>query len=534
MPKLIIITGGVMSSVGKGIVTASIGRILRSKGLNVNAVKVDPYLNVDAGTMNPYQHGEVFVTFDGGETDLDLGHYERFLDVELSKRNNITSGSVYLSVIEKERRGEYLGQTVQLIPHVTDEIKKRILEAADGYDATLVEIGGTVGDYEHLPFLEAARQLRLELGFENTVFIHVAWVPLLPATEEFKTKPLQHSVAELRRYGVQPDAIVARSQRPLDAGTIKKISLYTSVPHTSVFNSYDVDSVYKVPLILEQQGLGTFLARRLELPDKPSQLEDWRNFVDALTNPLNTVRVGMCGKYVELKDSYISIVEALRHAGASLRTRPELVWINSEDVERRPEMLDKLELDAMVVLPGFGRRGTEGMIECVRYARVNKVPFLGICFGMQLAVVEFARNVLGLRGANSTELDPETPHPVVHLAPEQLDVDKMGGTMILGNREVEIVRGSLAHSLYNSERTVERHRHRYEVNLEYLPKMVEAGLVVSGWRTDIRRVEIIELRDHPFFLATQFHPEFKSRPNKPRPVFSGLLSAALKRSQESR
>ncbi|MBP1449786.1 MAG: CTP synthase [Thermoproteus sp.] len=528
MPKFIVVTGGVMSSVGKGVTTASIGRILRARGYSVNAVKVDPYLNVDAGTMNPYQHGEVFVTYDGGEIDLDLGHYERFLDVELPKRNNITSGQIYLSVIEKERRGEYLGQTVQLIPHVTDEIKRRLLDAADGFDVTLVEIGGTVGDYEQLPFLEAVRQMRLELGEGEILFIHVAWVPFLKTTGEFKTKPLQHSVAELRRYGIQPDALVVRSERPIDKSTAKKISLHTNVPAAAIFNSYDVDTTYRVPLILEQQGVGEFLLKRLGLAPRRPDLGEWEAFVDALTNPKHEVVVGMCGKYVELKDSYISIVEALKHAGAALKAAPRLEWISSDEVEKRPELLEDKRLDAVVVLPGFGRRGTEGMIECIRHARVNKIPFLGICFGMQLAVVEFARNVLGLRGANSTELDPETPHPVVHLAPEQQGVEKLGGTMILGDREVEIVPNTLAGNLYGVSKTLERHRHRYEVNLEYLPKMLEAGLVVSGWRTDVRRVEIIELKDHPFFLATQFHPEFKSRPTKPRPVFHGLISAALR------
>ncbi|MEZ0318373.1 MAG: CTP synthase [Pyrobaculum sp.] len=526
MPRLIIVTGGVMSGVGKGVVVASVGRLLRARGLSVNAVKIDPYINVDAGTMNPYAHGEVFVTFDGGETDLDLGHYERFLDVELSRRNNITSGQVYLSVIEKERRGEYLGQTVQLIPHVTDEIKRRIIEAAGGYDVTIVEIGGTVGDYEQLPFLEAARQLGLEMG-DDVVFLHVAWVPLLKTTGEFKTKPLQHSVAELRRYGIQPDAVVVRSEKPIDVNAVRKISLFAHVPQNAIFNSYDVDTIYKVPLILEQQGLGDFLVRRLRLHSKQPDHREWEAFVLRLSSPRYKVRVGMCGKYVELPDAYLSIIEALKHAGAALDAEPELVWINSVDVERDPDVLKKIEVDAMVVLPGFGKRGAEGMIECVRHARVEKTPFLGICFGMQLAVVEFARNVLGLRGANSTELDPETPHPVVHLAPEQRGVDVMGGTMILGNREVEIVPNTLVASLYGASVIVERHRHRYEVNLEYLPKLTEAGLVVSGWRRDVKRVEIIELPGHPYFVATQFHPEFKSRPTKPRPVFLGLLKAAL-------
>ncbi len=526
MPKLVVVTGGVMSGVGKGVVVASLGRILRARGVTVNAVKIDPYLNVDAGTMNPYAHGEVFVTFDGGETDLDLGHYERFLDVELPRRNNITSGQVYLSVIEKERRGDYLGQTVQLIPHVTDEIKRRIVEAAGGYDVTLVEIGGTVGDYEQLPFLEAARQLRLELG-DDVVFVHVAWVPFLSTTGEFKTKPLQHSVAELRRYGIQPDAVVVRSERPVDAGSVRKIALFAHVPQWAIFNSYNVDTIYKVPLLLEQQGVGDFLVKRLRLVSRALDYRDWEEFVSRLTAPRHRVAVGMCGKYVELPDAYLSIIEALRHAGAALDAKPELVWINSVEVEKDPDMLRRLGLDAVVVLPGFGKRGTEGMIECIRYARTDKIPFLGICFGMQLAMVEFARNVVGLRGANSTELDPETPHPVVHLAPEQREVDVLGGSMILGNREVEIVPNTLAAALYGSAAAVERHRHRYEVNLSYLPKLAEAGLVVSGWRRDIKRVEIIELPSHPYFIATQFHPEFRSRPTKPRPVFVGLLKAAL-------
>jgi CTP synthase len=526
VPKLVVVTGGVMSGVGKGVVVASLGRILRARGVTVNAVKIDPYLNVDAGTMNPYAHGEVFVTFDGGETDLDLGHYERFLDVELPRRNNVTSGQVYLSVIEKERRRDFLGQTVQLIPHVTDEIKRRIVEAAGGYDVTLVEIGGTVGDYEQLPFLEAARQLRLELG-DDVAFIHVAWVPFLSTTGEFKTKPLQHSVAELRRYGIQPDAVVVRSERPVDAGSVRKIALFAHVPQWAIFNSYNVDTIYKVPLLLEQQGVGDFLVKRLRLVSRAPDYRDWEEFVSRLTAPRHRVAVGMCGKYVELPDAYLSIIEALRHAGAALDAKPELVWINSVEVVKDPDMLRRLGLDAVVVLPGFGKRGTEGMIECIRYARTEKIPFLGICFGMQLAVVEFARNVVGLRGANSTELDPETPHPVVHLAPEQREVDVLGGSMILGNREVEIVPNTLAAALYGAAAAVERHRHRYEVNLSYLPKLAEAGLVVSGWRRDIKRVEIIELPNHPYFIATQFHPEFRSRPTKPSPVFVGLLKAAL-------
>jgi CTP synthase len=526
VPKIIVATGGVMSGVGKGVVVASIGRILRARGFTVNAVKIDPYINVDAGTMNPYAHGEVYVTYDGGETDLDIGHYERFLDVELSRRNNITSGQIYLTVIEKERRGDYLGQTVQLIPHVTDEIKRRIVEAAGGHDVTLVEIGGTVGDYEQLPFLEAVRQLRLELG-DDVVFIHVAWVPLLKTTGEFKTKPLQHSVAELRRYGIQPDAVVVRSEKPIDVSSRRKIALFAHVSLNAIFNSFDVDTIYRVPMELERQGMGDFLIKRLGLSAHPPDYREWESFLQKLTSPRFKVSVGMCGKYVELRDAYLSIVEAIRHAAAALDIKPEFIWINSVEVEKDPDVLNRLEVDAVVVLPGFGKRGTEGMIECIRHARVEKIPFLGICFGMQLAVVEFSRNVVGLKEANSTELEPETPHPVVHLAPEQRGVDVVGGSMILGNREIEIVESTLAHSLYGVSKIVERHRHRYEVNLEYLPTLTERGLVVSGWRRDVKRVEIVELPDHPFFIATQFHPEFRSRPTKPRPLFLGLLKTAL-------
>ncbi len=529
MPKFIFVTGGVMSGLGKGVVAASVGRILRWRGISVNAVKIDPYINVDAGTMNPYAHGEVFVTYDGGETDLDLGHYERFLDIELSRRNNITSGQIYLSVIEKERRGEYLGQTVQLIPHVTDEIKKRIFESIAGHDVVIVEIGGTVGDYEQLPFLEAARQIDLELG-GDVLFIHVALVPVLRTTGEFKTKPLQHSVAELRRYGIQPDVVVARSEKPIDSTTVRKISLFAHVPEGAIFNVYDVDTIYKVPIVLERQGLGDYLASRLGLAKSP-EYGDWEKFVQRLTSPKFTVKLGMCGKYVELPDAYLSIVEAARHAGAALEIKPEFVWINSVDVERDPDILRKLDVDALMVLPGFGVRGAEGMIECIRYARVEKIPFLGICFGMQLAVVEFARHV-GLREANSTELNSNTPHPVVHLAPEQREVETLGGTMILGNRVVELVPNTLAAEIYKTTSIVERHRHRYEVNLHYLPKLTEGGLVVSGWRKDVKRVEIVELPGQ-FFIATQFHPEFKSRPTRPSPLFVALLEAARQTRQSS-
>lgn len=517
-----------MSGVGKGIVTASVGKILQARGYRVTAIKVDPYLNVDAGTMNPYQHGEVFVTYDGGETDLDLGHYERFLDIELSRINNITSGQVYREVIMGEREGRYLGQTVQLIPHVTDEIKRRIRLAAEGFDIALVEIGGTVGDYEGLPFLEAARQMRLEEGIGNTLFIHVALVPTLRSTGEFKTKPLQHSVAELRRVGIQPDIIVARAEGPLDQATKAKISLFTNVPMDAIFTSYDVDTIYRVPLILEQQGLGDYVTKALSLVVTKPDLTEWRGFVDSLANPKEEVKVALCGKYVKLKDSYISIIEAIRHAAAHLHVGPRLIWCDSEALEKEPSRVYELnDAHAIVVLPGFGSRGVEGKVEAIKFARESKVPFLGICYGMQLAVVEFARNVVGLSGAHTTEVNPETPHPVIDIAPEQRGISGLGGTMILGDREVRIVEGTLAHEVYGSLRTRERHRHRYEVNPRYFHVLTEHGLVFSGWRVDVPRVEIIELPNHPFYMATQFHLEFRSRPLRPHPIFTALLKAAL-------
>jgi len=533
MPKYIFITGGVLSSVGKGVITASIAKLLSARGYKVTTIKIDPYFNVDAGTMNPYQHGEVFVTFDGGETDLDLGHYERFLDVELTKDHNITSGKIYLKVIMDERQGKYLGQTVQLIPHVTDEIKRQIRSVVEKSSAEIgvIEIGGTVGDYEGLPFLEAIRQMRLEEGSENTVFIHVALVPVIETTGEPKTKPLQHSVVELRRIGIQPDIIIARCKVWLDEETKRKIALFTNVPVEAVFTAPYVDTIYRIPLVLEEEGLGDYLVKRLRLEPRRPDYSSWCSFIEALTNPLDEVSIGLCGKYVKLKDSYLSIIEALNHAGAKLRLRPRLVWIDSEKVEKGEideSIID--EVDGIIVLPGFGTRGAEGKIKVIQWARENKVPFLGICFGMQLAVIEFARNVLGLHNANSTEVDPNTPHPVVDLAPEQRSIDKLGGTMILGNRPVKIVEGTLAHKLYGETLVYERHRHRYIVNPSYLPMLEKAGLVVSGYRADTtyKIVEIFELRDHPFFIGTQFHPEFRSRPLRPHPLFVGLLEAAYR------
>jgi len=529
--RFVFVTGGVLSSVGKGIVAASIGLLLSSRGYSVGAVKIDPYINVDAGTMNPYAHGEVFVTEDGGETDLDLGHYERFLDVNLTKKHNITTGQVYLSVIMKERRGEYLGQTVQIIPHVTDEIKSRIREVAEetGVDVLIVEIGGTVGDIEGLPFLEAVRQMRLEEGFDKTLFVHVALAPELSTTGEQKTKPVQHSVQELRRIGIQPDVVVVRTRRPLEAEARRKIALHATLPESHVFDSYDVDTIYRVPLILEDQGLGSLIARRLGLQDGKPRLDEWRWFVERLTNSSRVVRIAMVGKYTRLRDSYISIVEALKHAGAHLGLKPELHWIEATDIEEgRVAVETALEgVNGAIVLPGFGKRGVEGKIKAIGYLRERRIPTLGICFGLQLTVVEVARNLVGLEGAHTTEVDPATPHPVVDLLPEQRSIDRLGGTMRLGASPVKLVEGSTAHKLYKLDVVMERHRHRYEVNNRYLDLLEAVGLKVSGW-SPRGLVEAMEFdrKIHPFYLGTQFHPEFKSRPLRPSPPFVGLLAAS--------
>ncbi|MCX8196654.1 MAG: CTP synthase [Acidilobaceae archaeon] len=527
--RYIFVTGGVLSSVGKGIVSASIGTLIASRGYSVSAVKIDPYINVDAGTMNPYAHGEVFVTEDGGETDLDLGHYERFLDVNLSKKHNITTGQVYMAVITKERKGEYLGQTVQVIPHVTEEIKGRLRELAQGADVLLVEIGGTVGDIEGLPFLEAARQMRLEEGFERTLFVHVALAPELSVTGEQKTKPVQHSVQELRRIGIQPDVVVVRSRRPLEAEARRKIALHATLPESHVFSSYDLDVIYALPLVLEEQGLGALVARRLGLEGKP-RLEEWKALVERMRSPRAKVEVAMIGKYTKLRDSYISIVEALRHAGAHLLLKPELRWVEATDIEEGALSVEEaLEgVSAAVVLPGFGKRGVEGKIRAIKYLRENKVPTLGICFGLQLTVVEAARNLLGLEGAHTTEVDPSTPYPVVDLLPSQRGLNELGGTMRLGASAINLRRGSLAFELYGKETIFERHRHRYEVNEKYLDKLEGVGLRASGYSPE-GLVEIMEYErgSHPFYLGLQAHPEFKSRPLRPSPPFLGLLAASL-------
>ncbi len=530
--KYVFITGGVMSGIGKGVVSASTGLLIKSRGYKTTIVKVDPYLNVDAGTMNPYAHGEVFVTEDGGETDLDLGHYERFLGENLSKNNNITTGKVYLRVIEKERKGAYLGKTVQIIPHVTDEIKEELSYIAKdtGADVVIVEIGGTVGDIEGLPFLEAARQMYVELGSSSVVFVHVAWAPVLSTTGEQKTKPVQHSVQELRRIGIQPTALVVRSPRPLESESRQKIALFANLSPSAVFSDHDVDNIYEIPLLLESQGYGSQLIERLGLQDREPDLGGWKEFVDKLKGLSKPLKIAMVGKYTRLRDSYISIVEALKHAGVYVGVKPDLVWIESTDVEEgKINVNDVLStVDGAVILPGFGKRGAEGKIKAIRYLRENKIPTLGICFGLQLSVVEFARDVVGLEGANSTEIDPHTPYPVVDLLPWQRDVEELGGTMRLGASPINLVKGTTIYSLYGRDTIYERHRHRYEVNPKYVDKLVEHGLIISAWSPK-GLVEAIELprNEHPFFLGTQSHPEFKSRPLQPSPPYVGLLKAAL-------
>ncbi|MEM3670998.1 MAG: CTP synthase [Thermoprotei archaeon] len=533
--KFVFVTGGVMSSVGKGIVSASIGKLLQASGIKVYAVKMDPYVNVDAGTMNPYQHGEVFVTDDGGETDLDLGHYERFLGINLSKEANITTGMAYKNVIERERRGDYLGQTVQIIPHVTDEIKSLLRKNAQlsGSDVQIVEIGGTVGDIESLPFLEAVRQLRLEEGYENTAFVHVSLVPSLDVTGELKTKPTQHSVQELRRIGIQPDYIVARAREPVGDTIKSKLSLFSSVPTEAIFCSYDVSSIYEVPLMLEEQGMGKHIIERLRLREASTQalrqnMLPWAAFVSRVKEAKNQATIALVGKYARFHDAYLSITEALVHACAEVSVKPVFKWVDSESVTDASSSQTLADSDGIMVLPGFGSRGTEGKVAAIRYARTRQVPFLGICFGMQMAVVEFARSVLGL-DANSTENEPDTPNPVVDLLPEQGSVTNKGGTMRLGGYEVELAEDSLLRGLYGAPVAYERHRHRYEVNPAYVDALTRAGLVISGRSKQGNRVEAIELPGHPFYVATQFHPEFRSRPMRPSPPYMGFVKSIAAR-----
>ncbi len=533
--RFIVVTGGVLSGLGKGITTSSIGTLLKARGLTLTAVKIDPYVNCDAGTMNPFEHGEVFVLEDGGEVDLDLGNYERFLDTNIPQDNNITTGKVYRAVIEKERKGAYLGKTVQIVPHVTDEIRQRVEEAAAkaGADVCLVEVGGTVGDIESSPFLEGLRQLHRDHGHENVVFVHTTLVPVLGPVGEQKTKPTQHSVKELKAAGIEPDMIVCRCPQPLEESTRQKISNFCDVSPDAVVGAPDVPTKYQVPLLLNDQGVDAWLVDRLKLEAGEPDLAQWTRFLDGITSPERDVTIGVVGKYTDLTDAYMSIQEAFNHAGSELSTRVNIEWIESDEFDDGP--LDQLaELDGILVPGGFGSRGTEGKIRAIQYAREHQIPFLGICYGFQLAVVEFARHALGLEDATSAELIDElgieSDHAVIDLLPEQRSIDAKGGTMRLGATPVRVKAGSKAHGLYNAELILERHRHRYEVNPRYREDLERAGLRFTGKDSTGLRMEILELGDdHPYFMGSQFHPEFKSRPGKPAPLFRGLVEAALKK-----
>ncbi|MEN9203995.1 MAG: CTP synthase [Thermostichus sp. DG_1_6_bins_120] len=530
MTKFIFVTGGVVSSIGKGIVAASLGRLLKSRDYTVSILKLDPYINVDPGTMSPYQHGEVFVTDDGAETDLDLGHYERFTDTNMSKLNNVTTGAIYQAVIHKERRGDYQGSTVQVIPHVTQEIKERIRRVARETtpDVVLVEVGGTVGDIESLPFLEAIRQFRKDVGRGNVAYIHVTLVPLIKAAGEMKTKPTQHSVKELRSIGIQPDILVCRCEQPLPRGLKEKISEFCDVPVSCVIQAQDAPSIYDVPLVLEQEGLAQQVLEILHLDPRQPDLRGWEVLVDRLHHPQEWVEIAIVGKYVRLTDAYLSVAEALRHAGLALNAGVNLRWISSEEIEERgPETLLS-QVDGVVVPGGFGSRGVEGKIKTVQYVREQQIPFLGLCLGMQCAVIDWGCHIAHLERANSSEFDPDTPNPVISLLPEQKDVEDLGGTLRLGLYPCRIVPDTLAAKLYGDAIIYERHRHRYEFNNAYRNLLLDSGYVVSGVSPDNRLVEIIELPSHPFFIATQFHPEFRSRPNRPHPLFLGLIDAALR------
>jgi len=536
MTKFIFVTGGVVSSLGKGIAAASLGALLEARGLKVTMLKLDPYINVDPGTMSPFQHGEVFVTEDGAETDLDLGHYERFVSTKTSKRNNFTAGQVYENVIRKERRGDYLGRTVQVIPHITDEIQRLIHQGAEGADVAMIEIGGTVGDIESLPFLEAIRQMGVELGREYTLFIHLTLVPYIPTAGEIKTKPTQHSVKELRSIGIQPDILLCRAMQPLPDPERRKIALFTNVEYRAVISAVDVDTIYRIPLLLQAEGLDQIAVEKLKLDTLDADMSDWQRVVDAIDAPHHEVTVAMVGKYTDLTESYKSLSEALTHAGIHTDTRVNITYVDSEDIENDGlGCLD--EVDAILVPGGFGERGVEGKIAAVRHARENNIPYLGICLGMQVAVIEFARHVADMEGAHSTEFDRDTPYPVIALITEWKGADgtleqrgeesDKGGTMRLGGQSCRLRNESLVRRLYDRDIIVERHRHRYEFNNQYLLPLEDKGLLFSGMSLDGRLVEIIELPDHPWFLACQFHPEFTSTPRGGHPLFSGFIRAAI-------
>ena len=535
MTKYIFITGGVVSSLGKGIASASLASILETRGLNVTLLKLDPYINVDPGTMSPFQHGEVFVTNDGAETDLDLGHYERFVRVQLGKKNNFTAGRVYENVISRERKGDYLGATVQIIPHITDEIKRLTIAGAEGADIALVEIGGTAGDIESLPFMEAIRQMGLELGRENTLFIHLTLLPYIKAAGELKTKPTQHSVKELRGIGIQPDVLICRSELPLPDAERKKIALFTNVAENSVFTSLDMDTIYKVPQALSEQGLDDIVVDKLGLKCKSANLSEWDKVVSSLEKPRHSIDVAMVGKYMDLTESYKSLSEALIHAGIFTQTKVNIHYFDSEEIESNGAVCLS-EMSAILVPGGFGTRGIEGKIEAVRYARENNVPFLGICLGLQVAVIEYARHKANMGDANSTEFNPKTPYPVIGLITEWEDENgdvqtrdsksNMGGTMRLGGQECQLIKGSKASNIYGADTITERHRHRYEVNNRLIGKVEEAGLKVSGRSQDGLLVEMVEIPEHPWFVACQFHPEFTSTPRDGHPLFEGFINAA--------
>jgi len=533
--KYIFVTGGVVSGLGKGITAASLGRLLKSRGLHVTVQKFDPYINVDPGTMSPYQHGEVFVTDDGAETDLDLGHYERFIDENLSKNNNVTTGKIYWSIISKERKGDFLGGTVQVIPHITNEIKERIYRVgkSDHTDVVITEIGGTVGDIESLPFLEAIRQVTTELGREKVMYIHVTLVPFLSISGELKTKPTQHSVKELRSIGIQPDVIVCRSERHISKDLKDKIALFCNLPSDWVIQNIDAEILYEVPLMLEKEGLGDIVCKRLDLKCGKPDLAEWAEMVNKQKNLSKSVTIALVGKYVMLHDAYLSIVEALKHGGISNDSEVKIKWINSENLlpENYRELLAKA--DGILVPGGFGDRGIEGKILAARYARETNTPYFGICLGMQLAVIEFARNVVGLEGAHSSEFNEKTAYPVIDLMPEQRDIDEKGGTMRLGIYPCKIIEGSRSSQIYGEELIYERHRHRYELNNEFRDLLASKGLSLTGLSPSERLVEIVELPEHPWFVGVQFHPEFKSRPNRPHPLFRDFIRASLAGQQVS-
>ncbi len=538
MAKYVFITGGVVSSLGKGITAASLGRLLKSRGLKVTALKLDPYINVDPGTMSPLQHGEVFVTEDGAETDLDLGHYERFLDGNLNQVNNVTTGSIYWSTILKERRGDFLGGTVQVIPHITNEIKRRVrrVSEASGADVILVEIGGTVGDIESLPFLEAIRQMRSDVGRDSVMFLHVTLVPFLRSAMEAKTKPTQHSVKELRSIGIQPDVIVCRTEHPLSPDMRDKIAHLCDVERRAVIQNVDADSIYAVPLMLHAEGLDDIVAERLHLDARTPDLGEWRAMVDRVRNLESRVTIAMVGKYVALPDAYLSVVEALMHGGIANRAGVDIRWIDSQALESRPDQAEALlqGVDGVLIPGGFGYRGVEGMIRAIQWAREQRVPFLGICMGLQATVIEVARHLAGLAEANSTEFVSAAKYPVIDLMPDQQEVKDLGGTMRLGSYPCQIQPNSLAHAMYGKSLVFERHRHRFEVNNYFRETLAAHGLVASGLSPDRRLVEVMEFRNHPWFLGTQFHPEFGSRPNRPHPLFSGFVGAALTHARTER